>query len=257
LSARGKTNKVFYFYFMTKTNKQRTLQMLFALSLLMNIVFAFFVVKRYFVKPNAIYSPPPKLPYYLSRDKLFEALPADSNAVIFLGNSLTQYFELAEFFPGVRAKNRGVHGDLMEKVLLRLSPIIASKPKKIFIELGVNDIEQEVPKDKFLGMYDRLLDTLKSTCPATKIYVQSLFPVADTSLYLPTSYCSPKMNRSINIMNKELRGLAKEKSCTFIDVHDRFLLKGELNPVYSVDGVHLSGEGYVLWTKLLKPYVEE
>ncbi|GAA4754960.1 SGNH/GDSL hydrolase family protein [Flavisolibacter ginsenosidimutans] len=203
------------------------------------------------------YVPPPERPYYLDRNKLFEAMPADSNAVVFLGNSLTQYFELAEFFPGVHVKNRGIHGDMMEKVLLRLSPIIASQPKKIFIELGINDIEQKVPKERLLDMYDRLLDTLKNTCPSTKLYVQSILPVADTSLYLPTSYCSPQMNKDIVFMNRQLRWLAQRKACRFIDLHDKFSLHNELNPAYSVDGVHLSGEAYVLWAKILRPYVEE
>ena len=193
----------------------------------------------------------------MDRNKLFEIMPADSNAVVFLGNSLTQYFELAEFFPGIDVKNRGIHGDMMEKVLLRLSPIIASNPKKIFIELGVNDIEQKVPKEKFLAMYDRLIDTLKNACPSTKLYVQSVFPVADTSSYLPYSYCSPQMNKDIVFMNRQLRWLAQRKACTFVDLHDKFLLNNELNPLYSVDGVHLSGQGSALWTKILRPYVEE
>jgi lysophospholipase L1-like esterase len=242
----------------TRTNKPGLLGTVLFLSLLLNLLCAFFVGRRLLINSAATaYVPPPKPPYYLDRDKLFEAMPADSNAIVFLGNSLTQYFELAEFFPGIHVKNRGIHGDMLEKVLLRLSPIIASKPKKIFIEMGVNDLEQKVPKEKILELYDRLLDTLKSTCPSTKLYVQSLLPVADTSVYLPYSYCSPQMNKNIVFMNKQLRWLAGRKACTFINLYDKFLLNNQLNPVYSVDGVHLSGEGYVLWTKILQPYVNE
>lgn len=107
----------------------------------------------------------------MRRDELFDVLPADSNAVVFLGNSLTQYCELAEFFPNVRVKNRGVHDDLTENVLSRLSSVIAARPKKIFIELGANDVEQLVPQDRPLAMYARLPDTLKATRPATKLFV--------------------------------------------------------------------------------------
>lgn len=243
---------------MTNSNKPGLLGTALFLSLLLNLVGAVFFGRRYLVKTNSTtYVSPPKLPYYMSRDKLFDAMPADSNAVVFLGNSLTQYYELAEFFPNVRVKNRGIHGDMMEKVLLRLLPIIASKPKKIFIELGVNDVEQLVPQDKFIAMYARLLDTLQATCPATKTYVQSLLPVADTSLYVPSSYCSPQTNKSIVAVNRALQKLAQQKECPFVNLYPHFLLKGQLNPKYSVDGVHLSGEGYLLWTKMLKPYVEE
>jgi hypothetical protein len=46
------------------------------------------------------------------RNELFNTMPTDTNALVFLGNSLTQYFELAEFFPGANVKNRGIAGDV-------------------------------------------------------------------------------------------------------------------------------------------------
>lgn len=241
---------------MTKLNKPKIMGAALFLSLLLNLAGAIFLGRRYLMKASPpAYVAPPKLPYYMSRDQLFATMPADSNAVVFLGNSLTQYYELAEFFPGIRVKNRGIHGDMMEKVLLRLGPLIQSKPQKIFIELGVNDVEQLVPRERFLGLYARLLDTLKATCPTTKIYMQSLFPVADTSLYIPYSYCSPETNKKIVATNGALRNLAAQKGVPFIDLYERFLENGQLNPKYSVDGLHLSGEGYALWTKALRPYV--
>ena len=242
---------------MTNLTKPRFLRTALLLSLLLNFAGAAFFGYRYWknTRPQA-YVPPPKLSYYMGRDKLFEELPADSNAVVFLGNSLTQYYELAEFFPAVRVKNRGIHGDEIEKTLQRLSPIIASKPKKIFIEIGLNDIDLQVPQTKIIAAYTRLLDTLKTTCPAAKLYLQSLLPVADSSAYL-SSYCSPQTNKTIVAVNDALRRLAAQKACPFIDLHERFVQNGELAPKYSVDGVHLSGKGYQLWTEILKPYVEE
>lgn len=240
---------------MAKTPTRSFARTLLVFSVLLNVVFLVFWGKRYPAKPPAAYSPPPKLPYYMGRNELFETLPADSNAVVFLGNSLTQYFELSEYFNGVRVKNRGIHGDMLEPALKRLSPVIVSKPKKIFIELGVNDVERGIPKEDFLSLYARLLDTLKSTCPKTVVYVQSLLPVADTSRYLPASYCSPQTNRNIAAVNVALQRLAAEKKCTFLDLHGRFLANGQLHPQLTVDGVHLSGAGYRLWANLLKSYV--
>ncbi len=123
--------------------------------------------------------------------------------------------------------------------------------------MGVNDIEQKVSQATLLKRYRLLIDTLKKSCPRTKLYVQSLLPVADSSLTLPPSYCSPQMNKSIVEVNMEIRKLAKEKACTFINAYEEFISGGQLEPRYSVDGVHLSGEGYLLLTKILKPYVEE
>jgi lysophospholipase L1-like esterase len=90
----------------------------------------------------------------------------------------------------------------------------------------------------------------------TKIYVQSLFPVENGRKEFPT-YCNPKINREVREVNEELQKYSAKNNITFIDTYSTFDLNGQLNPKYSVDGIHLSGQGYLLWTKLLRPYVEE
>jgi len=198
----------------------------------------------------------PKPAYYLERDKLFEVLPKDSGSIVFLGNSLTQYFELAELFANLRVKNRGIHGDDIEGTLKRLASVIDLKPSKIFIELGTNDLDLFHTTERILLNYGRLIDTLQSTCPDTKIYVQSVLPVANSNSQMP-SYCSPQRNKQIQELNKVLENLTRTKRCTYIDAHGQFTTKGQINPKYAVDGVHLSGEGYLLWTKIFRQYVEE
>jgi lysophospholipase L1-like esterase len=32
---------------------------------------------------------------------------------------------------------------------------------------------------------------------------------------------------------------------------------GQLRPLYIPDGIHLTPEGYVIWTGIIKPYVEK
>jgi lysophospholipase L1-like esterase len=237
--------------------KSKLLRVAFFLSLAINLVAAAYFVRKVFLRSQTNTAAAPAKPaYYLERDKLFDVLPKDSNTIVFLGNSLTQYFELAEILNNNRVRNRGIHGDMITGVLNRLSPIIASQPEKIFIEIGINDLEQRVSKEQLLMNYERLVDTLKNSCSKTKLYIQSLLPVSDScrSLY---NYCSPQMNKLVKEVNQELQQLASKKGCTYIDVHAQMLKANELNPAYSVDGVHLSGEGYLQWAKVIKPFVEE
>lgn len=165
--------------------KSSLFRIVLILSLLANLACAVYIGRRFFTKPTP-YIPPPRLSYYMGRDELFETLPVDTGAVVFLGNSHTQYFELAELLPGCRIKNRGIHGDELEKTLQRIGPVIRSKPSKLFIELGINDVEEERPSPLFFSLYSRLLDTLKAASPQTEIFVQSLLPVADSSRYHPS-----------------------------------------------------------------------
>lgn len=242
---------------MAKRSNRRIFQIIFILSLLLNLFTAVYFVRKLSLKGQAsAYIPPPKPAYYLDRDKLFDVLPKDSNSIIFLGNSLTQYFELAELFANNHVKNRGIHGDDLDGTLKRLTPIVQAQPKKIFIELGINDLALGHTKERLLKNYERLIDTLQKSCGQTKIYVQSILPTENSSLFTPT-YCSPEKNKEIVAVNVDLRQLSTAKGCTFIDAHRQFVLNGQLNSRYSVDGLHLSGEGYLLWTKILKPYVND
>ncbi len=239
------------------TANKSMLRWTFIFSILLNILAALYFGRKFYSTHQTYFNnAPAKRVYYLERNKLFDVLPNDSNAIIFLGNSLTQYFELAEFLQNIHIKNRGIHGDMIEGVLARLTPIIETRPKKIFIELGLNDLEQGETKEKLLNNYKKLIDTLNNSCQRAKIYVQSLFPVANNSQRLP-SYCSPKMNELIRDVNDSLKNYVVNNNCTYIDVHKQFLEAGQLKSEYAVDGVHLSGEGYLLWAKLLKPYVDE
>lgn len=238
------------------------LKTILVLSLGLNLIALLFVAKKLYYKHsrsnqetvNKANLKNLKIQYWLNRQELFEVLPKDSNSIIFLGNSLTENFELAELFHNLNIKNRGINGDRIAGVLNRLTPIIQTHPKKIFIEIGINDLGGGISKDSVVVSYLNLLDTLQKECKTTKIYVQSLFPVENDRNDYPT-YCTPKVNSNIKEINKELLEYTTQHNITFIDTYSKFELGGQLNPKYSVDGIHFSGAGYLLWTKILQPYL--
>ena len=82
--------------------------------------------------------------------ELFESLSRNSHSIVFLGNSLTQNFELSEFFPNHKIKNRGINGDVSAGILNRVKSITALHPSKIFIEMGINDLGTGVSNDRIL-----------------------------------------------------------------------------------------------------------
>lgn len=194
--------------------------------------------------------------YWMKRDELFETFETDSGSVIFIGNSLTQNFELAELFRRSDLKNRGIIGDMIPGVIDRLSPIINSQPSKIFIEIGINDLGRGYSEERVFSNYEILLDTLKSSCKNTKIYVQSILPTGKFSETYPT-YCGREINTIIESVNSKLEKAAIKRGMYYIDLHRHFEKNGYLNDKYSVDGVHINGQGYLLWTKILKPYLKD
>ena len=81
--------------------------------------------------------------YYYHKKAHFENLPNTQDEIIFLGNSITDGCEWSELFQDLRIKNRGISGDITEGVLQRLKEVTESKPSKVFIMIGVNDISKK------------------------------------------------------------------------------------------------------------------
>jgi hexosaminidase len=250
-----------------KENKRRLLLTILAVSLGCNLFVAFYGAhkaawkvrqlarERKSIEAQAGHqsTQPETVSYYLGRDQVFKTLPNDSNSIIFLGNSLTQMFELSELFRDLRIKNRGIMGDISRGALRRLAEITNRKPAKIFIEIGINDLLNGYPFDSIEQNYKDIVGRIKKDSPGTKIYLQSLFPTnkrpANQALPLPSA---------IRALNRFLHDVAAKQRITYIDLYSPFSRNDSLNPTYDCgDGVHFSGEGYREWRDLVKRYVDE
>lgn len=233
---------------------------IFFLSITLNVVALFFILTNQECKdPESNLlgreEKQPEMTYWLNRQELFESLPTDSNSIVFLGNSLTQNFELAEFFPNYKIKNRGINGDVSVGILNRVKSITDLHPSKIFVEMGINDLGTGVSRESILKNYNSLIDFIQSECKSTRIFIQSTFPVENGGKRYP-NFCNERVNAEVVKLNTSLEELAIEKKITFVNVYPLLELNGQLNPKYSVDGIHLNGSGYVLWAEILKPFVE-
>lgn len=233
----------------------RNFKLFFFLSLLINFVLGIIIFKDKFYKYFDNYKEKSNNVYFLNRDELFKVFPKSENSIIFIGNSLTQNFELAELFQNLSIKNRGIIGDYTSTLYNRLEPIIEEKPEKIFIEIGINDLGINLPNDSLVNNYIKIIEKLQSETPNSKIYIQSIFPVKNESQYLK-SITNPEVNKNVVLVNKELKSICEKKNLTYIDIYSSFELEGQMNSKYSIDGVHLNGAGYLLWRDKLKNFIE-
>lgn len=190
--------------------------------------------------------------YYYHRKSHFELLPNTENEIIFLGNSITDGSEWTELFgnnPNI--KNRGIGGDDTDGILERLSEVTESKPAKIFVMIGTNDLAYGKSKEYVIENYNAILDQIKSESPDTKVYVESILTVDEAVHYT-------RPNKSILWINEELKKICNDRNLTYIDLEEAFSDgDGKLNPKYSYDGLHLNGEGYEVWRDLIIEYVNE
>jgi len=185
--------------------------------------------------------------YYLSKKSIFEVAPIQEGAIVFLGDSLTDYCNWEELFQNSKIINRGINGDKIQGVILRLDSIIAAKPLKLFLLIGINDIDEEKPVSEIISAYTELVNKLKESLPETKIYLQSL---------LPTDNRERIKNTKIIELNQQIFTLAKDSNLTYIDLFTPFATeKNKLNPKYTFDGLHLNGSGYLVWKKEIEDYL--
>jgi lysophospholipase L1-like esterase len=198
--------------------------------------------------PDSIFST-----YYHQRVSHFKTLPHSASDIIFLGNSITDGAEWSEIFENTLVKNRGISGDVSAGIINRLDEVLTVPPAKIFLLIGINDLARNISIDSLWSNYKYIINEIKSRSNYTKVYIQSILPVTD--LYNKFSGHTSKNNLIVQF-NSLLNNHQKEYGYTFIDLYSKFCDRnGKLNSTLTNDGLHLKGEGYVLWKHLLFPYV--
>ena len=185
--------------------------------------------------------------YNFQRRSLFEKLPVTSKDIVFLGNSITDGGEWNELLANPRVKNRGISGDRSSWMLDRLDPIVGGQPRKLFLLIGTNDLAAGTPAAEVVANVRKIVERFQSESPRTKLYVQSVFPVND----------SFKKYADIVAVNKGLQALCAEKGIVYIDLWTLLADKnGKLRADLTNDGLHLMGEGYIVWRDAVLPYVK-
>lgn len=224
--------------------RNKILVVVAALSLLLNFIFVGRWVQRNYFAPEHTHEVLDR------RVSQLELLPKRPRAIVFLGDSITREGDWSEWFPHEPVLNRGVGGDTIERVMRRLEGILTQEPRRLFLLIGINDLWRGTPVEAVLTNYKSLVDKIRSSAPRTELVLQTLLPVAPR-------YFSAVTNETIEKLNGGIREIAESQGLRVIDLHAQFADKeGQLPEKYTSDGIHLLGEGYLHWYKILAPYLE-
>jgi lysophospholipase L1-like esterase len=174
--------------------------------------------------------------------------------LIFIGDSLTEYFDWQSRLPEYDAVNLGISGETVEGLLGRIDIIISSinssgkAPDYIFIMTGINNIAME--DFDIVGSYRKIVSELSCKFKEAVIVVQSLLPV---NLYWID-------NGAIKAANRALKETANEfNNAEYLDVFSLFVdANGKPIKDYLLDdGVHLSDKGYDVWAKAVEGFLKD
>ncbi len=185
---------------------------------------------------------------YVVRNDMFKIMPATKNTIVFVGDSLTDYCNWNELYQNETIINRGIAGDTTTGVLQRINEIVNQKPNKIFLMIGINDIISGVNSKTIVTNYQNILKTINSQDANCKVYVESILPVVENKI--------AAKNSVIANINSQVKTIAENMSYTYIDLYSKFLDNNQqLKLNYTDEGLHLLGDGYILWKNNIDQYV--
>jgi lysophospholipase L1-like esterase len=169
--------------------------------------------------------------------------------ILFIGDSLVEFFDWQGRFPGHTVANLGIAGETVEGLHSRIGKIIRQfpSPDLVLIMTGINNVAME--DIGFLGPYREIVDALSSAYPHTRIVLHTLLPTL-----LPWI---PK--ERIQEVNRSLHKIAQETRTEVLDLHNMFV-DPQGNPVRDYllpDGVHLAEKGYSRWAEILSLIIHE
>lgn len=180
------------------------------------------------------------------RKSIYATLPVDSNDIVFIGDSQIECFPVTEIF-GDKVKNRGIGGNKTEQLLHRLKEVVISHPKRILIEIGVNDIILNNDTTSAFNNYKKIITTIKDGSPLTSIFIHSIMPVCGDYT---------KYNVMITGLNANIKEYCKSNNVTYIDLYSKMVTESKLDSTLTLDGLHLNGKGYTIWRQCIHEYLK-
>ena len=180
--------------------------------------------------------------------------------IVFIGDSITDYYDLNKYFPDLPIVNSGMAGYKTDDVYDTLyEKLYIYNPTKVFLLIGTNDFLDSKSNEYIVDKIIEIIEEIKKNRPLAKIYLQSIYPVNNTNHeQIGKEMVANRDNTRIRDVNKSLKEYCKEDgNCEYIDIYS--ILQnddGDINLDYTTEGLHISDKGYEVITKHLMPYIE-
>jgi lysophospholipase L1-like esterase len=201
----------------------------------------------------------PALARYREANTGITAPAKNEKRVVFMGDSITDGWKLASYFPSKPYVNRGISGQTTPQMLIRFRPdVIALKPQVVVILAGTNDIAGNTGPMALEDIEGNLASMFElARANGIRVVIASVLPVSDYEKNRdgkPINQTTRRPPDKIRALNEWIKKYATQYDLTYLDyfsamVDDKGFLKEEL----SNDGLHPNDKGYVV----MQPLVEQ
>jgi lysophospholipase L1-like esterase len=193
---------------------------------------------------------------FYQEDLRVEAGPRVAGEVVFMGDSITELWNLSKFFPGNPYVNRGIGGQTTSQMLVRMfQDVIDLHPTAFILLAGTNDIaHNNGPETAKMAEENIQALTELAQMHHIKVILCSLTPVSDYTSYKQTVQRLPSQ---ILQLNQWIKSYAATAQATFCDYYSALVYdKGMLKAIYSDDGLHPNDRGFAVLAPVAKDAIE-
>ncbi len=168
---------------------------------------------------------------------------------LFYGDSITDAWPLQEFFPNYSVLNRGIPGDNVYGLHLRIAEdVFPYSPKRVFMMIGINGIEE--PADVLLAHIKSVADDISNK--KIDVAMSTILPLRN-----PDNWNRFQYQDKIVQINAALREEARKQGHIFLDYHS--VVKDSSGQLAAEcaqpDGTHLTFEAYCRMAEVVRPYL--
>lgn len=183
---------------------------------------------------------------------------AGEKRVVFLGDSITDYWKLRDYFPGKPYLNRGIDGQTSSQMLVRFrQDVIDLHPAVLIVLAGTNDIAGvtgRIRDEDIEANYASMAEWARTH--HIGVVFSSLLPVNNYTPDAKESYAL-RPGQRILAVNRWLRAYCDKNALVFLDYYSAMVDdKGMLRRELSDEGLHPNRAGYKIMAPLAERAIE-
>jgi len=195
---------------------------------------------------------------YRAANAKLELTNSAEDRVVFMGDSITDGWKLAESFPGKPYINRGIGGQTTPQMLIRFRPdVIDLAPKVVVILAGTNDIAGNTGTMTLAEIEGNLKTmTELARLHGIKVVLSSVTPVNNYT-QRARLFFALRPPAEILELNAWIKDYCVYHDCIYLDYFSAMVdEKGMLKADLAEDGLHPNNEGYAIMAPLAQKAIE-